>query len=245
MIVTPLADVLQMQDGQLIGAIRATIKNVYARNSGTNSHGDWTLQNIVLKDAAGTEMKCVLKDRDELPKTEKGKEIVIESHFGDRGQSGIKANDNEWPKGSKKITREVYVTPSANITVGGQATESAAPASQPPQATPQAQAPTQPAQRATTPGTGTSAPAAAKNVTGPSHAEELKKLRAFLGSRGNGWALCRLTAEHKAKQLTDKLGHPVPEEAIQAATASLFISAERAGYFDTLPSTDLATFIGQ
>jgi hypothetical protein len=74
-------------------------------------------------------------------------------------------------------------------------------------------------------------------------ADPVGSLRKFLARRGNGWALCRIVAEHKGRQIADATGHPVPEEAVQAATASLYISADRAGLLDDFPTSDISDLL--
>lgn len=239
-----LADVLRMQDGEPISAVQGTVKSIFKRNAGENSHGPWSMQNLVIHDGA-TEMKVVIKDRDALPTNLKGKQLRIESNLGDRGMTGMKANDNEYPKGSNKFTREVYVTPSAHIYIDnapyGGAKNYVAPPTTQSQQQPQQQPPQQqhqpPAQQQQQP-----ANTASRGTNHAGNEEAVNQFRTFLARRANGWALCRIVAVKKAQQVKEVTGSEVPEDAIQAATASLFISADRGGMLDNFPSSDLTEF---
>lgn len=242
-----------MSDGEQISAVRGTVKNLYKRNEGTNNHGAWSMQNLVIT-GDGVEMKVVIKDRPALPQSLLKQTLLIQSNMGEKGMSGIKASDNEYPKNSGKITREIYVTPSAHLILPdgeiaagctsaplGPVTAAQPAASQPaaqPAAQPQAQPAPTPAQpTASAPqgsqGTGTGNVATETTVTA---------FRTFIARRGNAWALCRVVAKSKAKQVQDATQDAVPEDAIQAATASLFISADRAGMLDAFPACNISEF---
>jgi hypothetical protein len=230
-----------MQNGELISAVRGTVKSLFKRNAGTNSHGDWSMQNMEIADG-GAVMKVVIKDRPALPQTLKGQVLLIQCNVGDNGMTGVKANDNEYPKNSGKITREIYVTPSAHLLLpNGELTEgcTSAPLTD--------AAPAMPAPAAPAP-THQSAPAPQQSAARPQNGqgdEAMKALRTFLARRGNGWALCRMVAMRKAEQIKELTGTQLPEDALQAATASLYISADRAGLLDAIPSYELGLIVNK
>ncbi len=110
----PLKDIPTLGKDEAVPSIRGRVVNIYARNAGTNVHGEYSLQNLTIRDETG-EATIKLKDRPELPLTTKGKVIFIFSKQGDKGLTGLKVKDDEYPKGSGKVTRIVSVTPTATI----------------------------------------------------------------------------------------------------------------------------------
>jgi hypothetical protein len=103
----PISEILEMEDDEKVRACRGTIKTVYQQSSGTNEHGDWSLQNLIIKDRTG-EIKVKLKDHDEVPKNWAGKEVLIECFKSEKhGWVGVQAKHDTW---KKKTSTILYVT---------------------------------------------------------------------------------------------------------------------------------------
>jgi hypothetical protein len=113
--ITPVAEIDQLEDGQEIILLKGRVVQMYDAHRGEDAEtgNRWSFQRFTLKDDTGTR-SVLLKNRDDdLPKSYRGKEIVIEAHKGDKGWSGVYAFDDTDKKG--KTTRIVKVTPTAQI----------------------------------------------------------------------------------------------------------------------------------
>jgi hypothetical protein len=110
--VVPLRDVLGLQSGETVPSVRGRITRVWDRKTGTNSTGDWAIQNLLLKDDSGAEIKVKVTDRDAIPGTWKGKLVYIACNEGKHGLTGIKAKDDDY---GGKVNRILSVTPTAAI----------------------------------------------------------------------------------------------------------------------------------
>jgi len=208
--------VLGLGSGETVPAVKGTIKQVFDQNKGTNSHGDWKLQNIVLTDSAG-EIKVKIADRDPIPGNWKGKLVCIECNDGGKGMTGIKAKDDEY---RGKVTRILSVTPTAHITLvdanGGQAQQTQQPPvqqqSQPPAQTQQASAnQTAPANPPATNGNGSAVSAAATQ-----RSRDYYRVMSAVQTMRQGW-----DKEHPQALMTD--AH------FQAACSTVFIQLQRDG----------------
>lgn len=115
---TKVAEVFDMEADTVIQAIKGTLKTLWKPKTGAGDDGNkWSFQNGAIADGAD-EIKVVFKDREEVPQSAKGKPITLMAFHGERGWSGVYANDNEYPKGSGKFTRELKVTKTAEVVIG-------------------------------------------------------------------------------------------------------------------------------
>ena len=108
--IIPIADVFGMDHDDTVDAVCGTVTELFPRKNGTNSNGEWSLQNLKLKDQTG-EIQIQLKDRDALPQNFKGKAIIIHCNQGQKGKTGLKAKNDNY-KGPQRI---ISVTPTAHI----------------------------------------------------------------------------------------------------------------------------------
>lgn len=116
MTVTPIADALKMEHDQQVMAISGVVDSIFEWNEGQNTHGNWSLQNMFLKDGAGNKIKVKIKDRGALSTSLKGKKIYIScTNKNKKGWTGAKMKNDEYPKG--KFSMVLYVTPSAEISL--------------------------------------------------------------------------------------------------------------------------------
>lgn len=114
---TPISDVLQLPADALVYCVQGTLTTVYKRKSGTAaSNGKpWALQNCAISDQSGT-IDVQLKDRDdEIPTSWKNRVVRFECYHGDKGWSGVKAVDDEYPAGT--VTRKLRVTPTGDVSL--------------------------------------------------------------------------------------------------------------------------------
>lgn len=121
--IIPLSEVLEMSDGETLVAISGKIADVYKANKGTNSKGDYSLQNVTLEQA-GTKIRLLLSNHDtEIPNSWKGKKITIEAHKNDKGKwTGLYVFDDTYKvdKGEAKTPeRRIKVTSTAIISEDG------------------------------------------------------------------------------------------------------------------------------
>jgi hypothetical protein len=225
--VLSVSDVLGMSDGEIIPALKCRVKAVFDHKSGTNSNGEWAIQNIIVDDAAGAEIKVKVCDKDELPKSIKGKWVHFVCYKGDKGLSGVKVAEDTY-KGRTALI--VKVTKSADIETGE--VEASAPATEPPA--------NRVASHQAAPATKAELPKQNGNGNGNVPVEErVNAVKVWLGRRANGMSLCLAAADYLNEQYLAKHNEPMSAEQYQAITSSLFIAGDRAGQFDALPAGPL------
>lgn len=114
-----MTEVLKMDAGELIPAVRGKVIRVGKYFSGETDKGPWSFQTIVV-DEGGTKMDFKVKGRDELPaRGNVGKVMFVVAKNSDKGLSGIKAEDDSYGvKEGQPLKRIVLITPSAEITFG-------------------------------------------------------------------------------------------------------------------------------
>lgn len=154
--IIPLDEIPQMEADEPIICTTGTLKKLFEPKTGTNSNGDWSIQHGTLE-KDGASIQLFIKDRPAISQSWRGREILIESHKGDKGWSGVYAYDDTY---NGKTTRKIKITPTAQVSlVDGQG--EAAPEKPAPQKPAQGQAPANkppqqqqrpPADPATTPG---------------------------------------------------------------------------------------------
>lgn len=105
-----LSDVSGLSDGEIVPAIKATVKAVFPPRTGQGKHGEWRVQNAILI-SNGTEVRASFWSIDVSDL--KGKEVTIQSQAGKRGLEGIKVKYNE-----QKSENELSITDKARIDGG-------------------------------------------------------------------------------------------------------------------------------
>jgi hypothetical protein len=133
-LVLTIPQLKEMSENTTPESFKGKIKKVFAASKGTNEHGDYSLQKIVLTDGSA-EIEVMLKDRGELSRTSEGQTIYILAAQGERGLTGVKRKDNTY---KNKTTPQVWVYDSAEVTFEGGAVQSnkmaeGAPAQTPPE----------------------------------------------------------------------------------------------------------------
>lgn len=122
--VTPIKEIADLEPDEKIMAVHAKIKQVYGFSAGSNDHGDWSIQNIIVADRSG-EIKVKIKDHDEIPKAWKGRDILIECTKHDKhGWIGVKTADDTY-KG--KTTRIVSISRTGKLGLADETSEEPAP----------------------------------------------------------------------------------------------------------------------
>jgi hypothetical protein len=235
--ITPVAEIDQLEDGQEIILLKGRVVQMYDAHRGEDAEtgNRWSFQRFTLKDDTGTR-SVLLKNRDDdLPKSYRGKEIVIEAHKGDKGWSGVYAFDDTDKKG--KTTRIVKVTPTAQIYLA-----EAGP-------TPPAQEPPPPQQATTTAQVVTPPPPTTTN----GQDKVALQTRAVLDAKIAAARLANLFTI--AVDVVEAVVHPHFEEMYpeapsamtaeqhQAAIGHIFGSLQRNGMADGLPVKPLAEFM--
>lgn len=108
--VTPLNELSQLEDGELVMRVEGEITRVFDRKSGTKNDKEWSIQNFMLKDDSG-EVRVAAWNHDDLSSLG-GKKVSITAHKSDKGFSGVYCELNEY-KG--KTTKQLRLTYSARI----------------------------------------------------------------------------------------------------------------------------------
>jgi hypothetical protein len=95
-----LSDVAGLSDGEIVPAVKATVKAVFPPRTGQGKHGEWRVQNAILT-SNGTEVRASFWSIDVSDL--KGKEVTIQSQAGKRGLEGIKVKLND-QKGENELS---------------------------------------------------------------------------------------------------------------------------------------------
>lgn len=232
--VIPLSEVLLMEPGEIVTATKGKLKSVFERNTGTNEHGDWSLQNLVITDGAA-EIKVKVGDRDAIPQAWKGKLIYLNSINGEKGITGLKIKSDTYKGTTSKI---LSATPTAEI---GLEDGSAAPATPP--ATPAAKAPAPPGSHPPASASAPQRPAAPAPGSDADYRAEVIKTRAFLGKQINRLGMCVDAALVLATRANEKHGLSFDSDHIEKFAVHLSIACERAGIGEGLPSGPMDKFL--
>jgi hypothetical protein len=132
--VTTIQEIRDTVDGVPVICTRGKLTKLFPRKAGENSNGPWSIQQGEIMDATG-KIDLFIKDRDDVPKEWKGKDILIESNHTDHGWKGAVTFEDTY----KEVTTiKLKITPSATMALYSEqgATEqaeqpSAKPATQP------------------------------------------------------------------------------------------------------------------
>lgn len=221
---------LELSTGELVPSIRAVVSDIGKRYSGTNDHGDWSLQNITLKDGVtGQTIKAKVNDREEIPASWKGGTVLMVCKNSDKGLTGLKIDEDDYRGKKSKV---IKVTPSATIMPDGASGATTPPA---PQAAP-------PAQPVTPPARTTEVPAATQEAP-PSHDgngnDPVKVARKALARAANLYVLCTDAGSYVKEQLKARHAVEMTDAQYQACVSALFINASRDQLDSAMPTSKL------
>lgn len=214
--VVSIGEVKQLDHKEVVPSVRGILKSVFKPNAGTNDHGPWSIQNVMLKDSSG-EIKVSLRNRDEIPLTAKGQAILIECNDGDKGKTGVYAEDDDY---RGKVERIIKVTGSAKIEIGNGATETTQtpPPPSPPTGTGPTGAATPPKPQTTTPQTQTN---------GNGHGDSLRNAAKRLAR--DYYRTMEAVLEMRIAWDKENPHATMTDTHYQAACASVFIQLSRDG----------------
>jgi hypothetical protein len=232
----PLSQLGAMADKQNLACIAGTITSIWKPKTGTNSTGEWSIQNATLKGIDGIEVGLWLKDREELPQSTKGQFVILEARQGEKGLSGLYVMDDDY-KG--KVTRKIKVTPTASISYSQAATT--APPQQQHQSdqeiakdlwnedTRSQQSPPPPQQQD-------------KPQTNHRHASEdaMREAERTITQITNLHLTCsRAVIRYEAPMFKQQVGQDMTESMVQGAIASVFIESCRNGLYRNMPTSKI------
>lgn len=103
---TPLNEINQLEDGELVMRVEGEITRVFDRKSGTKGDKDWAIQNFILKDDSG-EIRVGAWNHDDLSSLS-GKKVSITAHKSDKGFSGVYCELNDYKGKQSKQLRLTY-----------------------------------------------------------------------------------------------------------------------------------------
>jgi hypothetical protein len=226
--VVSIGEVKQLDPKETVPCVRGTIKSVFKPNKGTNDKGPWAIQNVIIKDGSG-EIKVSIRNHElEVPMSAKNQPITIACHEGDRGKTGVYAEDDEY---RGQVERILKVTGSASIEIGnGSAPAEQTKATQADDEKEMAARGLAPAQPTTSPAPGRHTATANGNGNGNGHAD---KVRDAAKVRARDYYRV-LEAVQEMRQAWDAKhpGSPMTDGHFQAACASVFIKLDRDGVFN-------------
>jgi hypothetical protein len=208
-----VAEIRQMADAAVVMSFVGTVVKRFARKSGTNSQGEWSIENIEVKDAAGEVIKVKIKDCDPLDAAfVAGARIQIAATKSDKhGWIGVKAKDDDY---KDKITRILWVTSSALV---------------------QTAPPDGNAQPATGGDTRRPEPSATGDPVADTEAHLCRTANLQRMTIRKAFALAR-EWENAPQAFKTKYGEEMPLEFLQSVNASLFIEACRNSAYGQLPT---------
>lgn len=244
----PLSQLGAMADKQNLACIAGTITALYKPKTGTNSTGEWSIQNATLRGTDGIEVGLWLKDRPELPQSAKGQYVILEARQGEKGLSGLYVMDDDY---NGKITRKIKVTPTAELHYGNPPGAAPAGASQlPPQAGPP-QTDWEKRQQAAAeswgqePSAPASQPPPSQNQASQPQAkaaapDSMKEAERTILQITNLHLTCsRAVIRYEAPTFKKLTGQDMTESQVQGAVASIFIESCRNGLHRNMPTTPL------
>jgi hypothetical protein len=127
--IVPFKEAIALDYGEKIPSLRAKIKSVVQPSTGTNDHGDWTIQNVTVEDPADPKATIKLKlfDQPEIEQNWKGKVVLIESGTDKKGgicDVTLMQDTYKWKQGQpEKRMIEVRKEATINLDQGRQQEE--------------------------------------------------------------------------------------------------------------------------
>lgn len=241
-----LKQISEMEPGEVIPAVRCTIKEIREPKTGTNQFGDWTIQSLTALDQTAI-MQVKIFDGPVYDAAWANVFLQIESSHNDKGKlAGVEVSEYNKRK-------EIHVKFKQGATISQVTDETPEPAAAPPPA------PAKPAVVAPAPVR--QAPVAAAPVPQPSTkhpqpapvtaaAADVRKAindaRLKLGQNANGLILCFDAALYIANEVTAKHSEvTIPlfgPDQVERLAVSLWISLERSGLAVGLPSGPLSAW---
>lgn len=238
-----------MEQGETVTATKGKLKAVFERNTGTNEHGNWSIQNVIISDG-DVEMKVKVCDRESaIPSAWKGKLIYLTSLNGDKGITGLKVKEDTYKGKTSKI---LSATKTAEIGLQDAEADAAAPHPEPvtpaaaPTPTPTRRAepePEHPRASSPAPAQAPARPAAAAPGSDADFRSEVLKTRAFLGTQINLIGLCIDAAVAMVKMKNEQHGLSFDSEQIEKFAVHMSIKCERKGIGEGLPSGKLDKYL--
>lgn len=217
--VMTVKEISTLEDGAAVPAIKGVLTKIEKRKVGKTDIGEWSYENAVLQDSTG-EIKVTFKNREALPADIADKQVHLLSHQGDRGWTGINAKDDEYRGSVKRVLivgKNAEVVESAVLLSRGEST---------PEPGPLPAAKPEPAATAASP---------SGNIT-PAQANALKEARLFIARRLVGQKLTLKACLALRADWQEVTKEEMPTELFQSINSTLFISADRAGLFDAMPT---------
>lgn len=199
---TAIAVILEhLADKAVIQEFRGTLTKLYDMKTGGEGDRAWSKQQGELKDAAGDTIPVDFwRDGQEIPKTWKGKELILTSVTGQKGAHGVMVYDDSY---NNKTTRRLKVTGKAEIAFAGD---------DPPQAS------TQPAQ---------SQKPASGSQSAQSAPPRGLSLRAAILRRATVWRHCLDAAVAVAHTVNHDHGYAMVPAGVNGLATTLFIETMR------------------
>lgn len=209
--VLTIAEAALMDDGETVPCVSGRITAVYPRKAGSNLKGDWSFQNLVLKDE-GAEIKLKIKDRPPIEQSMKGRFVFIHCSKSEKqGLVGVKRKDDEYQGKTEKL---LWITGAAHITENA------------PEGVAQ---PDLPASR--------EQPYDAHKQTDP-QPDPVRQCRAEAMRLANGYGIALWAAAYVAETWNAEHDSEscITDEHFRSITATLFIALDRSGALACLPS---------
>lgn len=235
--IIPLADALKMEDGEKVTAVCVKVDAIWDRKTGTNANGEWSLQNVTVQDPKNPKitMKVKFGNVDPIPKVWKGKQIMIACTKSDKhGLVGVVVKDDSYTDKSGNevnqkilsVTKAAEYGPAEQLGTGG-----GSQASEPENGG----GDDQPAGD----GDDTPPPAPAKKDPPPNQAGRgFPAIKALAKEKANLYLIALEAVGYVSECNKIKTGKELTLEQQQTATASIYISLERSGGADVVPTTD-------
>lgn len=103
-----------MEPDEVIMCTQGTLKKVHPMKTGTNSKGDWSLQNAILEHD-GVEVPVLLANHDEIDKSWQGRSVTIEAYKPEgKAWTGVFSFDDTY---GGKNERKIKVTATGQISL--------------------------------------------------------------------------------------------------------------------------------
>jgi len=216
----------------VVYGFEGTVSKGFPRKAGTNNLGEWSFETFVVDDNDGESIRLSLKNCPEAG-WQPGTTIRVEPHKGDKGFSGLYAEDDEY-KGVPRRTLLATATSRRTITSQEQAPQrgndspeqtsrsSGMAYNPPPEYAPDAPAqPPKPTQR-------------------PGRDEMILETKRAMVKLANLHLICAMVVEKVEVPVYKKLtGNDMSEAQRQGAASSIFIKAQMDGHHKSMPSSPL------
>ena len=230
---TPIAEIFELDHKETVTLTRGTLTKLFPRKAGESSAGPWSIQKGEITDGKTT-IAVMFKDREEVPQSWRHRDILIECHKGEKGFSGVYAEDDNY-KGT--VTRILKVTKTGEVSI----TDGSAPAE------PQPAAASADYREAWPDAPESIEPAPVRRRDPEPHVarthdpdRRIKDAKASIMQIANLHLICSLSVKRfEVSEYKRRTGEDMPESFQQGAIGSIFIQATRAGLHNTMPTHPL------